>query len=405
MSEPPVILFSTDYLPNIGGVAAHVHELARALVAMGRWVRVVTVAPSNWREPATWFTRRLNPEGVRGIRLSGGLAPGGQSRGWRWRRALARLLRERRTHSDAPILHVHWGDASFVRTACARLFTNHTSGFLQDVERGNGAQWRERLRVYDWVIAPSRELADKTTQVGFDAQRVSYIPNGVDTDRFKPDGSLRGEARRELGIDGSSIVVLCARRVTPKNGVIDFAHSLRFLPAAADSRVVERVTVVFAGNTGDPRDNYEHETVAAIRQSPVGRRALILGAVPNSSMHRLYAAADISVLPSLKEATSITGLESMACGVPLVATRVGGIPELVDDGKEGLLVEHGDPRALASAVQTLIDNPGLRQAMGARARQRAVEEFDWKCIARRTLAVYDAAKEAHGSRPPRAAND
>jgi len=154
-----------------------------------------------------------------------------------------------------------------------------------------------------------------------------------------------------------------------------------------------RVVVLFAGNSGNPRDAYEKETLGALQLSEVGRSARLLGEVPNSQIHRLYAAADISVLPSLKEATSITGLESMASGVPLIGTNVGGIPDLIEHEHDGLLVERGDPRGLAQAVGWLARHPHARADFAQRARQKAVSSFSWNEIARRTIEVYHKASQ------------
>jgi glycosyltransferase involved in cell wall biosynthesis len=105
-------------------------------------------------------------------------------------------------------------------------------------------------------------------------------------------------------------------------------------------------------------------------------------------MPEVYRACDISVLPSWREATSITGLESMASGLPLVATRVGGIPELVEEGETGLLVAPRDPGALGAAIASLVEAPERRREMGRRARARAVSRFAWSAIAADTAALY-----------------
>lgn len=114
----------------------------------------------------------------------------------------------------------------------------------------------------------------------------------------------------------------------------------------------------------------------------------MLGGVANSDMPDLYRASNLSVLPSLLEATSIAGLEAMACGLPLVGTRVGGIPAILRHDDNGLLVEPRRPDQLAQAIQTLAADPSLCARMGARSRQRAVEEFSWQAIAGRTLHAY-----------------
>lgn len=393
----PIVLLSSDYLPNIGGIAAHVHELARTLKASGQPVSVLT----RRHGPSSWFSRRVIRDGVTAVEVSLASLPGGYGRGWLWRRGLREAIRQSGSIHRPVVVHSHWDDLWFVHSDVVRVFTNHSSMFLQDLENERSAEWQSRLSVFDWVIAPSRELADKTVEAGFDRDRTTYVPNGVDTERYKPDPFLRRTVRQELGLDKDDVVIICARRFAPKNGVIDFAHALRFLTGGDDVDRLDRVVVLFAGNSAPPEDAYEMETIGAIRQSSVGRRSRLLGKVPNSAMRRLYAAADISILPSLKEATSITGLESMACGLPLVGTTVGGIPDLIQEGQTGFLVQHGDPRALAVALDRLIANPDLRGAMGAMARERAIQNFDWKYVMEQTREVYGRAAEIHSIRSKR----
>lgn len=386
-----VVLFSSDYLPKIGGVATHVHELARALTVAGQQVCVVAPRDSSWRQPATWLSRHGVTNGIKTVEPSLASLPRGWGQHWRVCRYVKRLLRTLSRHCASIVLHCHDYEAygHYVAQHCpqtVRIFTNHTSTFLQDFDNpATHAQLRRNLDLYDWIITPSQELADRTAALGYPADRITFIPNGVDTERFRPEPSLRDAIRCELGIPPNHTVLLCARRVVPKNGVIDFAHSLRFL-----AQYVTQTTVLFAGNQYS-FDSYERETMAAAKHSPLGPSVRFLGPVPNAEIHRLYTVADIAILPSLKEATSISGLEAMASGVPLVATRVGGIRHLVDHEVDGLLVEPGDPRDLARAITQLIANPNLVAEFGRRARQKVCQHFSWTHIAARTAGVYQQA--------------
>ena len=114
---------------------------------------------------------------------------------------------------------------------------------------------------------------------------------------------------------------------------------------------------------------------------------IFTGAVPNDRMPEYYAASDVVALPSLKEATSIAGLEAMASARPLVGTNVGGIPQIVKDGDSGILVPAKDPEKLADAIVRLLDNDSARAAIGERARQRA-KLFDWRTIAQAYPHIY-----------------
>jgi glycosyltransferase involved in cell wall biosynthesis len=140
---------------------------------------------------------------------------------------------------------------------------------------------------------------------------------------------------------------------------------------------------------GFPEERARFESMLAVE----GQRhdVFFTGNVPNTAMPRFYALATIATLPSLMEATSISGLEAMSSGLPLVGTNVGGIPEIIDDGVSGLLVEPRRPDQLAAAYLRLLGDADLRTRLGAGARARVEREFAWPAISARTVAVYERA--------------
>ncbi|MEJ1406478.1 MAG: glycosyltransferase family 4 protein, partial [Candidatus Sedimenticola sp. (ex Thyasira tokunagai)] len=168
-----------------------------------------------------------------------------------------------------------------------------------------------------------------------------------------------------------------------KNGVTVFAEAVAALKELP-------VRLLFAGD-GEERSKVEQ----ILRDNGMFDQSIFLGGVPNPQMPDVYRAADISVLPSFMEATSITGLESMACGIPLVGTTVGGIPTLINDRETGLLVPPGDPATLGEALAQLARDPEQRQQMGTAARSRAEEKFSWRGIASRTLDIYQQHLDSH----------
>ena len=123
----------------------------------------------------------------------------------------------------------------------------------------------------------------------------------------------------------------------------------------------------------------------------IAEQVRFLGSVPNADMPEIYSGADLAVLPSLMEATSIAGLEAMACGLSLVGTDVGGIPDLISDGVTGSLVPAARPDALGAAIRKLVETPERRRTFGAAARQKAVSEFSWHRIAERTHEILQEA--------------
>src|SRR5207245_6926099 len=140
----------------------------------------------------------------------------------------------------------------------------------------------------------------------------------------------------------------------------------------------------------------EEDLVAKlIRESGFEKSFCPLGRVENKDMPGLYACSDLVVMPSLIEATSLSAMEAMAAGKPLVSTNVGGLPYLVRDGENGFLVPPRQTTALAEAMKRLLDSPTDRKNFGKNGRARVEAELDWKIIARRTREIYEMAIERH----------
>lgn len=391
-----ICLLSIEFPPMVGGVASHVHGLAKGLAALGHEVEVVSPG-ANWAFRGVGL-REERHGAFRVLRVKVPYMP---------RitlyylvpivaRTLSRLVHQRRyqvVHWHSPI------ESRIVRAVphdCAKVFTNHTSYFLRwQVMEEDRALARATLSPANAVIAPSEELAAASVDAGFDADRVWMIPNGVDTSKFSPvvDGSV---VRRKYGIASSEKVVLCARRLVKKNGVIHWCYAL--------PRILERlgkdfpVRFIFVGDYRLKKEYSDRKRVLDFLRKPsIQKNVVVAGEIPNNDMPAYLAAADAAVLPSLAEATSVAGLEAMATGVPLIGTRVGGIPTILADGRNGYLVPPGSPGALAEAAVKLLRDEGLRREMGRRGRLMAERRFSWKVIAAKTVEVYEACLRTPGN--------
>lgn len=359
-----VVMLSNEFAPSIGGVQTHVLELSRALVMAGYDVHVVT----RLKNKSLPSFEEL--DGIRVHRIS--LA----NNHWIYDWQLRRYLRKLDAQSPIDVIHVHGmrplkaAGSLGVRV----VFTNHTSSFLKRVEMS--AKVRDKmatqLSVADHVLAPSQELADRTKDTGYQGP-VSFVANGVDTQKFNPGKSVY---REKLSISERDFVVVMARRLVSKNGVLFFAQALKYITAT-------NVNVIVAG---DGAERQEFEKIAAAAAS--GVRVHMLGGVDNSDMPNVFRAGNVAILPSLMEATSIAGLEAMACGNALVGTRVGGIPVIIEEHKTGILVPPKDPKALAEAIDKLAGNPELAIAMGRASVDKVEREFSWSRIAELTAATY-----------------
>ncbi len=365
-----VLLVTSEFPPDIGGIGSHVAELARGLAGEGQHVTVV--------HPRSFTSTAPSPAGAGFAVQRPRLLKGEPFYQVMLHRRLAREI----SRNPVDIIHVH-GVRPLGATrglSAPTIFTNHSSGFLA---RLNASPRRKRktadlLKHVSSLIGPSDELVEAARAFGYRGP-ATMIANGVDPDRFRPGASA---ARARLGIGADETLILLARRLVEKNGVTWFARALAPMRHLA-------FRVIVAG------DGAEREPMRAIlAEGGLQDRVLFLGAVANSEMPDIYRAADLSVLPSLAEATSIAGLEAMASGLPLVGTNVGGIPAIVDDGITGLLVPPKDPGAMADALTRLVASPDIRHRMGMAARQRVEQEFAWPMIARKTIAVYRACIEA-----------
>lgn len=358
------------YPPEVGGLESHVAALSEGLVALGHEVRVVT-ARSTPDLP--------DHEVRRGVSIQRTWFPARNPAGWILH-ALASVPATREAAGWADVVHAQ-AFASVVpcRIATAGLgagkgtplvATFHTSHFLV---RAKEPAWKPVLgRLVSWpdyALAASTEIAQVAEALA-PGRRVEPVTNGVETDQFRPVPPARKPP------EGVRYVVV-PRRLFPKNGV-EFA--VRALPLVR--QVFPQVEFLFIGE-GPERTRLE----ALALELGVGRAAHFLGARPHDDMPGLLCSADLAIFPSLMEATSVAALECMACGIPVVATRVGGLPEIIDD-TVGQLVEPADPESLAGGIAQVLAREDLAE-VGQRARKRVVESWSNMRLVRRHLEIYE----------------
>ena len=210
-------------------------------------------------------------------------------------------------------------------------------------------------------------------------ERTRVIRNGIDTSEYAPDPATGVLAR--YGIDPSRPYVIFVGRITRQKG-------LPVLLRAASSLDPSAQLVLCAGAPDTP------ELLAEVTTLVDGLRVARSGVVwipemlPKPEIIQLLTHAVAFACPSLYEPMGIVNLEAMACETAVVASRVGGIPEVVADGQTGLLVPPDDPASLADALNTLVRDPGRARAMGRAGRERALTEFSWDAVAAQTAALY-----------------
>jgi alpha-maltose-1-phosphate synthase len=259
--------------------------------------------------------------------------------------------------------------------------------------------WIEQtaLGLADAVVAVSKGTREDILRVSpVRPERVHVIHNGIDTALYRPVPETDAVVR--YGVDPNRPYVLFVGRITRQKGIV---HLARAIPRIDPSAQV----VLCAGAPDTPEIGLEMEEAVAVAERERGGVVWIREMVPREVAIQLYSHAAVFCCPSIYEPFGIINLEAMACGTPVVASAVGGIPEIVVEGETGLLVpvelkpdefEPVEPERfsadLAEAINRLLTDPAERERMGTAGRARAERKFAWEAIARQTADLYQSLR-------------
>lgn len=396
-----VLMLTSSYPKFPGDVTApFVEEIARGLRARGHALDVVLPFHPELRRPQEpglrFFPYRYAPHpdwnvwgyaaslvaDVRVKRRVYALAP---LVALALRAEVGRLLLARRYD----VVHAHW----VLPNAAMALGVLRAHGvplvvslhgsdvYLAEKSPFAGAFARRALEAAGAVTACSGDLAGRALALGAPAARLRTVPYGVDLERFAP-GDDGAELRARLGARPDALLVLAIGRLVEKKG---FAV---LLEAAALAGAGLQVAIAGAGDLAPAL----RERAAAL-----GAPVTLVGPLAHDLVPRALRAADVVTVPSVVDrAGNVDGLpntllEALAAGRPLVASRVAGIPDVVEDGRNGLLVAPGDPAALAAALCRLAGDPDLRERLGREARRRALASLGWDAAARAFEECYAQA--------------
>jgi len=237
------------------------------------------------------------------------------------------------------------------------------------------------------IAATPAEEAQLHWLYGADPRKVTTIPPGVDLKRFQPI-DLR-EARKRVGVPLQDRMILYVGRIEPLKGIDTLLRAIAILRAGCPSDAPCLYLVMIGGDPGDlTPQNAEMERLKRMRED-LGIEDVVafLGATDQDTLQYYYSAAEVVVVPSHYESFGLVALEAMACGTPVIASEVGGLAFLVQDGETGFHVEDQNAPALAGKLSLLLDDPLLRQRLGRQAVAHA-QDFAWPLIADRLLAAF-----------------
>ena len=227
------------------------------------------------------------------------------------------------------------------------------------------------------ITTVSKETLKYVLSLGADKTKTQVIYNGVDTENFRPENKT--ESRTKLGLPKNRKIILSVRRLVYKNGLGTLLESV---PKVTQKH--PNVLFVVAGK-GPSRKLIEDR----IKELKIEKTIPLAGFVPDELLPVYYNAADYFMLPSASgEGLPLVLLEAMACGLPTIATAVGGTPEILKHMKNGILVPPIDPEAMAKATSKLLSDENLGKAMGKEARKNIEAKYTWKENVRQLQAIY-----------------
>jgi glycosyltransferase involved in cell wall biosynthesis len=380
----PRILFVTEsFWPVLGGGETHIRDLASRLVARGFRAHVLTR-----RTEASWPAGE-ETEGVAVTRV-GPTGPGRAKKhvlALRVLPALCRLARRcdvlvvrgTRVLGLPGLLAGSWANRPVVLQPevngelSGEVYTWGTSLHRSLPRRLVAAVVRLRNLLFRDAaagVAMSRLIADEFAAAAFPRGRIAHIPHGVDTQRFRPRSAEEKAAlRARLGLPPDDLVVAYTGRLLRGKGLETLVDAFA---RVADREPRAHLLLVGSG-AGQALSN---EDELRDRVSRLGLTARVTFAGRVDSVEDWLGATDVFVFPSEFEALGLSLIEAAACGLPCVGTRTGGIVDVIEDARTGLLVPPSDVDALASAVSSLLADPALCAALGAEGRARVCERFD-----------------------------
>ncbi|EAC4365702.1 glycosyltransferase family 1 protein [Listeria monocytogenes] len=379
MEQKHIVMVSHDFLPNIGGIAVYVYELSKALVARGHRLTVLSKYESFSKE-----NRTEELDGIRIIRVP--IMPIKRIDDNLYNKRMRQLIKSIEKTEKVDV--VHWQtlnkDAKMmqgIQVQALEVYTNHLSWFRMLYNDKNYAKIRKLIKEPDVIICPSHEIEQMTEDL-FKQAKIVYLPNGVDEKHFMPDDENRLAVRKQYGISSQETVVVSTNRMEPVKGM---SYLIEAIPQILNQ--YNQVTFLIAGD-GSQLGQFEDKLKMYTNNSG---KVIFTGRLTNQEIKNVINAADIYVQPSLMEGCSIAIIEAMSCGKSVIASNVGGNPDVISK-ETGLLVPAKSVVALKEAIEYSIKHPDECKLMGENSRERVENQLNWTVLAREIEQIYNSAK-------------
>ncbi|OMP66619.1 glycosyltransferase family 4 protein [Domibacillus epiphyticus] len=385
-----ILLATVYHYPHTGGLSVHVATLKAGLEARGHEVDILsfTDIPEFQQKAAVRGPGFLMNKVSKGKGFVFGL---------KQRKKMLQKLMEAQKEKNYDIVNAQEVYATFAALDAGLPVVSTVHGYLtyEALSAGNilkgSAEEQFLLQQEIEAYRKTRAIITVDTRIknyvkkeaGIDG---TAIRNFINVDDFKPDAENKAAYREKHGVPADAPVFFVPRRLTKKNGVI---YPILSLPAVLEK--YPNAKLIYAG-TGEAMD----EMKKLIAERGIAENVELLGAIPHNVIKEYYALADVVLVPSVysegvEEATSISALEAMGSGSPLIACAVGGLKEIVEHGVDGLLVEEKNVEQLSEAMIDLLDNPEKGAQFAAAARKKIEDEYSHLAAAEKYESIYKAS--------------
>ncbi len=388
-----VCFVTPEYFPISGGTGAYVYYLSHSLQKLGHNVHVVARDDHE-------SEKVVNGIYVHYIKGTGNAL----TRYWRFARSASKKIEELNKQNAFDVIHANLPLVpSFAipknaskALVCAVHSTWKGEAIVTKRDNPKNLNPNEKsmlrynflLRSYekklmnrsDALIAVSKYTVDELTKLyGIAEEKIHVIYNGVDVQKFKPR-SNRAELRREFGLEEDKKIVLFVGRLYHRKGL---EILLRSIP-----QVLQEFSDVKFVISGKGFKQKEESLRNLAKQLDIENHVTFMGYVPDEKLPNLYSASDIFVLPAIYENFPFAILEAQATGLPVISTKVGGIPEFLVDNENGFLIDPRDSAQLTQRVLALLQDQKLAKEMGMHGRKLIEDKFSWRLITSQVIDLY-----------------